>query len=277
MLIAPIFIILSSSTSVFLVSHISGANNNSLFSFVAPWVRLIAEIFPYIIVWLLFTIIYMVMPNTKVNFKSAIIGGIIAGSMFQIFQNLYIYFQTHATRTSAIYGSFAALPLFLIWLQISWFVVLLGCEITFAVQSVRIKGSAERDKRLSISYLKTMAVFLMKILINSFSKGEKAPTSRQIAEEIKLPQHTVQIVLDRLVKAGAVSRVLVDKHEAIGYQPARNIDDFNIMNVIEIFENQGEYLSHIVEHEDFKNINAYISELNQHMKLSEKNKILKYL
>jgi len=277
MLIAPLFIILSSSTSVFLASHISSTNNSSLFSIVVPWVGKIANLFPYIIVWLLFTIIYMVMPNTKVNFKSAIIGGIIAGSMFQAFQNLYILFQTNATRTSAIYGSFAALPLFLIWLQISWFVVLLGCEISYAVQSVRVKGSAERDKHLSTSYLKNMAVFLMKIIINEFVNGKKAPTLTEIADDVKLPQHTVQIVLDRLVKAGALSRVLLDKQEKIGYQPAKNIDDFDIVHVIELFENHGEDLSSLIEHEDFKLINKQIDTLNLNMKMSELNLSLKNL
>ena len=85
---------------------------------------------------MVFTLLYIIMPNTKVKFGSALIGGIIAGTMFQILQWGYFYFQGMLTSYGAIYGSFAALPLFLIWMQLSWLIVLFGAEVAFANQNV---------------------------------------------------------------------------------------------------------------------------------------------
>jgi membrane protein len=116
------------------------------------------------------------MPNTKVHFKYALNAGFIAGIIFQVTQFLYIYFQVGVGRYGAIYGSFVALPLFLIWLQISWLIVLLGAEMSFAYQNLEkyeyeseVFGISRKNNRL-LTYL------LMHAIVKKFQTGEKPNT-----------------------------------------------------------------------------------------------------
>ena len=89
------------------------------------------------IIWVMFTILYIIIPNTKVKFKSALMAGIVAGTLFLLFQWGYIYIPAVDDLTyNAIYGSFAALPLLLIWLQTSWQILLFGGELSFAYQNI---------------------------------------------------------------------------------------------------------------------------------------------
>ncbi len=253
MLVAPILMILSSSISIFISSQLSEFGSDSILSFISPIGLKFAKIIPFLIIWALFTLLYLVMPNTKVKFKSALIAGITAGTIFQLFQVLYVFFQAGATRINAIYGSFAALPLFLIWLQISWFVVLMGAEISFAVQNVKMKGSELRDKILSISYQKKLALLITKNIIIDFSEGNTPPTAQQIANKTTAPYHTVEFILNNLVNSNILSKVVGSKKE-YSYQPARSIDKIDVISVISKYEDVGDDHSKYIQHEDFEGI-----------------------
>ena len=136
MVICPIFFVTSSSITVFLNTQIAqSAQSNVLVEAVSPFLLLILKLFPFFLSWILFTFVYYFMPNTKVYLRSALIAGILAGTAFQIWQWLYIRFQIGASSYGAIYGSFAALPLFLVWLQISWLILLAGAEVAFELEN----------------------------------------------------------------------------------------------------------------------------------------------
>jgi len=121
MLIAPVLLVLSSTVTVFLSNAVSA--DHTFMQFVGPVINFLAGLIPYVLIFLLFTLLYVIMPNTKVLFKNALYAGIIAGAIFQITQGAYFYFQVGVSKYGAIYTSFAALPLFLIWLQLSWLIV----------------------------------------------------------------------------------------------------------------------------------------------------------
>ncbi|MCK5180552.1 MAG: YihY/virulence factor BrkB family protein, partial [Candidatus Omnitrophica bacterium] len=121
MLVCPILFIMSSSVTVLITSQVTLVVEK--LAFLGPIGTLIItsmRILPYAVIWVMFTFIYIFMPNTKVNFRSGLMAGIIAGTIYQIVQWAYIAFQVGVSKYGAIYGSFAALPLFLVWLQISW-------------------------------------------------------------------------------------------------------------------------------------------------------------
>lgn len=121
MLVSPILIIMSSSLNVFLSTQVENiVNKIGILGVLSPAIFFSLKLVPYVIVWILFSIIYILMPNTKVSFSGGIFAGIIAGSIFQITQSGYIILQYNIASYNAIYGSFAALPLLLIWLQLSW-------------------------------------------------------------------------------------------------------------------------------------------------------------
>ncbi|MBE9531782.1 MAG: YihY/virulence factor BrkB family protein, partial [Proteobacteria bacterium] len=137
MVIGPALLIASGSVTVFINSHILLVTERiALLSFMGPFTFLLLKLVPYILIWAILTFAYVVMPNVKVSFKSALIAAIIAGTCYQFAQWGYIHFQVGIARYNAIYGSFAALPLFLIWLEISWIIVLFGAEISYSHQNV---------------------------------------------------------------------------------------------------------------------------------------------
>lgn len=275
MLLGPIFLIMSSSITIFISTQISNLQESTLFDFATPLFLKFAQIIPFIIIWFIFTLLYLVLPNTKVKFKSAFIAGIVAGTMFQIFQNLYVYFQSGATRINAIYGSFAALPLFLIWLQTSWFVVLLGAEISFVVQNVKLKGGGMQVQKLSISYQKKIALLLVKQITDHFKDGKIAPTAEQLASKTSVPIYTVEFVIDHLTEAGMISRIM--QKDKFAFQPAMSIDQIDIVKIINSYEKVGEDLSHYIKNKVFKNLEKRLNNIQEFQKNSEDNIIFKDL
>ncbi len=273
MLLGPVFMILAGSTTVFISTQLSNISQSGMFHFASPLMLKIAQIIPLIIIWTIFTILYMIMPNTKVKFRSAVIAGITAGTIFQIFQSLYIYFQSGATRINAVYGSFAALPLFLIWLQTAWFVVLLGAEISFAVQNVKLKGSSLMLHKLSINYQKKLALYFLIFIIDKFIKGEKAPTTQELAFETSLPVHTTEFILNNMAEAGIVSRVLLNNRQA--FQPATHLENLTFSKVINNYENFGRDDSKYIKTESFAKIEKHLKNLKKSLSESEHDILLK--
>lgn len=275
MLLGPVFLIMSSSITVFISSQLSSLQESTMFNFATPMFLKFAKLIPFIIIWFIFTLLYLVMPNTKVKFKSAFIAGIIAGTMFQIFQNLYVYFQAGATRINAIYGSFAALPLFLIWLQTSWFVVLLGAEISFVVQNVKLKGASMQLQKLSISYQKKIALLIVNQLVNYFKKGEKAPTSEHLSSKISVPVYTIDFVLHNLINAGIVSKITKD--DKVAFQPAMGIDNIDLVKVINAYEHTGDDFSNYIKNKTYRILENKMKNVQDFQSNSEDNILLKDL
>ncbi len=275
MILGPIFMIIAGSVTVFLSSKIDNLQNNSMFDFASPLFLKFAQIIPYIIIWTIFTILYLVMPNTKVRFKSAFIAGIIAGTGFQLFQHLYIYFQSGATRINAIYGSFAALPLFLIWLQSSWFLVLLGAEISFSVQNIKLKGTSILFEKLSISYQKKIALLLVHYLIDEFKEGRKAPHTEQISAKTSIPAQTVDYILSLLINAGIISKVI--RNDKIAFQPATDINNIDFAMVLNAFDQSGNDLSLLIKNKTFQKIKIRVEKMESDLKMNENNLLIKDL
>ena len=134
LLLLPLLIVVSSGLSIFMSTAIKGMEN---FAILAPILKFLVRLIPYVLTWFMFTGLYIFMPNTKVKFRHAFTSGIIAGTAYQAFQYLYIDSQIWVSKYNAIYGSFAAIPLFLLWLQISWTICLFGTELTYAGQNIR--------------------------------------------------------------------------------------------------------------------------------------------
>ncbi len=130
MLIAPVFLILSSSITVLDLSDF--ITKSSILDFFKPIFNFLLKFAPYLLTWFALTVLFIIMPNTKVKFVPALVSGIIAGTILQVLQWLYIDLQFGISKLSSIYGSFAAIPLFILWLQGSWIIVLLGAELSFA-------------------------------------------------------------------------------------------------------------------------------------------------
>jgi membrane protein len=187
----------------------------------------------------LFTFIFMFMPNNKISLKAGIIAGVITGIMYQIVQWAYLSLQIGVSSYNAIYGSFAALPLFLIWLQLVWVVVLFGCEISFYVQNFASYRHNKKYSNLSFSLRKNIALQVCHLIVMRFAKTEKAYNAEQIANSLHLPVSVVQKTLSVLIGCDLIVELNVLDDEAVIYQPSTDINKMTVCSVINALETYG--------------------------------------
>ncbi len=239
-LIAPIFIILSNLFTVFLTTRVHEITANiSLLGFFSPVIMSLLKLFPYILLWILFTIIYMVMPNTKVNFASALLAGIIAGTMFQLVQWGYIHFQVGVSRYNAIYGSFAALPLLLMWMQVSWLVVLFGAEISFANQNIEQYEYEAETRNMSLYNRRIITFYIAHLLIKNFENDVPPFTARQISNNLQIPIRLVREILYELIDIKVVSATKTKFEKETAYQPAVDINKISVKYLSDKLDHRG--------------------------------------
>lgn len=221
-LIAPIFLVCNAGLSLLL--------NSTLETEILGYVTLpFLKILPYIITIFLFTFLYAYMPNTKVYFKSAFFAGIVAGTFFQIFQFLYINGQIWISKYNAIYGSFAALPLLLLWLQLSWLITLIGVQLSFANQNVT-KFSFEREsKNISRRYKDFIILLITTLIVKRFKEADVPYTANDLSERYKIPTRLTSDTLYFLVQLGIIIETPSNKDDLIpAYVPALDINQITI-------------------------------------------------
>jgi membrane protein len=206
---------------------------------VSPAIFFGLKLLPLCAIWVLFTFMFIFMPNTKVNFKSGVLAGIVAGTMYQVFQLLYVNLQFGVARYNAIYGSFAALPLFLIWLQFSWLIVLLGAEISFAHQNVETFEFEPDCLRVSKAFKRLLTLRVVHLLVKNFSRSEKSWNDTQISQELEIPIRLVRQILYETVESGIVSEVKTDGDKGVAYQPAHNTEIMTIKYVLDTLDAHG--------------------------------------
>lgn len=240
MIFGPILLIGSSALTVFIKSMVSDLIvGNTLLEAVGPFIFFLINLIPYILVWVLFTGIYAFMPNTRVKFKSAMLAGIVAGTIYQFLQIGYIEFQGHVTSYNAVYGSFAALPLFLMWLQLSWLVVLFGAEISFAEQNVESYEFEAESTQISYSFRRLLSLIIVHKIIQNFTQDNRPHRSKDISHELELPIRLTREILFNLVNCGLVSELSTGRDKEIAYAPAFDIADMSLNKVISSLEEYG--------------------------------------
>jgi membrane protein len=240
MLVTPILIIASSGINVFISTQVTQLSDRmELINYLGPYLMFLLEFSPYLITWILFTLVYIVMPNTKVNIKSGIFAGIIAGTAFIVTQWIYIDFQVGVSRYNAIYGSFAALPLFLLWLQFSWLLVLFGAEISFSYQNQYLYEFETESESISHWSRKTISILIINRIIKQFIDGEFALTAQQLSKELKIPIRLVRSLVQDLSDCNILSKTYTNDPKTPAFQPATYIDKLTISYVIEKLEQHG--------------------------------------
>ena len=240
MLISPLLIIMSSSATVFITTKIALITEKvALIGMFSPMIFFMLKLIPYFLVWILFIFTYILMPNTKVNFSAGFIGGIIAGTIFQAAQLAYILFQVGVAKYNAIYGSFAALPLFLIWMQLSWLIVLFGAEISFSYQYVDTYEFEPDLRQISPAFKRLLTLQVANRVISTFSKGKMPLTASKLSQALEIPIRLVQQLLDELVESEIFSITEIKENEKLAYQPARDINIITIKSIIEALEHKG--------------------------------------
>ncbi len=276
MLICPVLMIMSSSVTVFITSQVSAISSRyELLEMFGPVIYTGLTFLPYTLIWLLFTFIYIIMPNTKVRIQGALLAGVLAGSAYQIVQASYIHFQIFVAKYNAIYGSFTALPLFLMWLQISWFIVLFGAEISHASQNSKYAAHTGEGEEMSISQIQFLALAVCHHVVRLFHQNRPAQNIKEIADELLLSPILVDKLSNLLVKANILIRVDTNAKNEKALQPARDIGDLKVSTVIAALEDVGSS-KHLISHFPEEGVllemfSAFRSELDQ----SDTNRLVK--
>ncbi len=238
MLLVPLFLVITSGSQILLQTYIKTDLYDYEFSqtliSVLRWA-------PYGLTIVALTFIYIVIPNTKVRFINALVAAAIAGSAFLMFQGLFISGQIWVSKYNAIYGSFAALPLLLLWIQMAWVICLYGAELSYASQNVQNFNFEEDMQNISRQYNDFLTMLVASSIYNSFSTGQAAPTTEEVCHSLQLPSKLVGSIIANLSERGII-RETVDvkrKNDQHTWIPGRDISTYSIASLQDELDNFG--------------------------------------
>jgi membrane protein len=241
MLVGPLLFIMSGSVTVFISSQVTTLTQRfALLGVFSPMISAGLKLTPFFLTWILFTIAYMVMPNTRVRFPAGILAGVVGGTVYQLTQTAYLTFQFGVARYNAVYGSFAALPLLLVWLQLSWMVVLLGAEIAYAAQNADRYAATRDPERFSQRQWRMFALRVVQILSRRFAGARPPATVEELSYALGLSSGVVSALLEELAAADIVIPTAGFNDEEPGYQPAQDIGRLTPYRVLQALSRQGE-------------------------------------
>ena len=276
MVIGPVLFVISSSATVLVASQVKVIVNKIAFlGIFGKVILLLLNLLPYASIWVLLTMLYIIMPNTRIPLRSAIWGGIAAGTIAQIVQWIYINFQIGVASYGALYGSFAALPLFLAWLQMSWMTVLLGAEIAYAHEHCETFGFHPDYSRISVSSKRLLVLRIFHLLIKKFSLGEKPLSASQIAYALEIPVRLVRQFLYELSDAGLVVETAKGTKGEVAFQPGRTIENITVKLALDEYEKYGISKTPDNQSEETQKISSVLKDISDTIEKSSANVRLK--
>ena len=201
------------------------------------WLNMASKLFSLMLVWAMFTVIYIVLPNTKVRLRAAIMAAVFAGTGFDLFQTLFIFLMKWMTSYSAIYGSFAALPLFLLWMQYSWKILLMGCELSFALQNEKRYDEERELPVISHDDTQKFIIAIVCHIARSFVRGEGAVPLIAVRERLGIPSRIASKLILILVDAGILNEVKCEQKDYdVAYAPAKDVNSLRVCDILSAVE-----------------------------------------
>ncbi|HAA05653.1 MAG TPA: YihY/virulence factor BrkB family protein [Syntrophobacteraceae bacterium] len=277
-LCSAILVAISSAMTVMITSQVTFfVNRIKLLETFSPAIFEGLKALPMMVIWLLFTLIYSAIPNTRVRIGPAALAGVLAGTAFQVFQRVYIGFQVGVAKYNAIYGSFAALPLFLVWMQLSWLIVLIGAQISVVTQNLDRFAFEADSRRISPAFRRLLTLLVASQVVKQFCFGEGAAGMLSLASQLRIPRPLLQDLLGDLVACGVLVEIRGDSDGDPRYQPGTDPDRITVHYVLARLEaNGGDDLP--VEHSgDFLKLSQSMEKFRESVQSSPANLLLKQL
>ncbi len=276
MVVGPVLLVVAGSATILVASQVTLILAKlSFLGVFSKVILLLLNLLPYVTIWVLLTTLYLMMPNRRIPLRSAMLGGVTAGTIAQIVQWAYIRFQIGVASQGAIYGSFAAIPLFLGWLQISWMIVLFGAEIAHASEHYETYGFHPDYSRISFSARKLLMLRIFHLLTKRFSLGEKPLSVRQIAHALEIPARLVESLLLELSEVGLVVETTRGGKGEVAFQPARTIEDITLKFALDEYEKYGVTKIPAYQTDDAEKISGYLKDISKTFEKSPGNVRLK--
>lgn len=245
----------------------------------AWWLRTLSKLLSLVFVWAMFTFVYLVLPNTKVRFRSALLASVFAGTGFYVFQALFVFLMRWMTSYSAIYGSFAALPLFLLWMQNSWSILLLGCELSFALQNEKRYDEEREIPTISHDYSQKLMVAIMYHITQAFVRGEGAVPMKSVRESLAIPTRIANKLLVGLVDVGMLNEVKCEAEDYdVAYAPAKDVATLKVSDVLQAVDSYAEVAENsdvLLQADVTTKAVAVVEHIKQAARLSDRDILIK--
>lgn len=243
-IMVPLFLAISSSIEIFSQTVVKNSSFGlDISQTLMQWIHCTR----YLLIYVAFFLVYIVVPNTKVKFFNAFIASLVAGSIFMGFEWLYINGQIWVSKYNAIYGSFAALPLLLLFIQMSWVICLYGAELSYAAQNIQNFNYEKDTQNISYRYYNFMAIVVAGIIYNRFKhpadvgNDEKSVmTTEDVSRLLHLPSKLSNKILSHLCDLDIIRKTIdngtPDQHV---WTPGRDVSSFSIADLLEEMDVHG--------------------------------------
>ena len=212
---------------------------------IGPAIGLMLNLLPAVLLWLFISFIYFFVPNAQVQFIPALVGGFIGSTLYYFAKGAYIKFQVLLVKYEVIYGALAQIPILMVWLYVSWVIILLAAEIAYACQSVAtyplgrfaIAPSRNPMSVASIYVREWLANTLYFSLLESFTAGTGPWSAADFAQRHRLPMRLVREIIQMLVQA----RVIVEvAHTPEHYVPGRDPSQLTPGDILQVLRHAGD-------------------------------------
>ena len=233
----PAIIISYATVSIFMTTiyqHLAA------YELISSFVHICIKLAPYVLSGLIMTGLFLFIPNTRVRFKNAFIPGMITGIIFQAFLYIYIQIQMSVSSYNAIYGSFAIIPMFMLWADISWSIILFGVEMSYVSQNIEQYNFGQEVDNVSRRYHDFLCVVVMSLICKRFEEGGEPYTASDLSAEGEIPIRLTHRLLDELETVGLIRGFSADaKSEIEHYLPAMAISKLSVGRLLSTLEGHG--------------------------------------
>lgn len=232
----PLVMVVSSGFSIFVMTFADMFSNVHI---VSDTVKVILVLASYSAAPIAFTLLYKFMPNTNVHWRACLIPGLLTGILFQVMEYFYVHYQIKLSSYNAIYGSFASVPLLLIFIQFSWYLCLMGAQMSYANQCVQHYAFERTAKGMSRRFRDSLSLLLIWNVANRFAKGDSALSARRLAALTHLPETLVQILIDELVAVNLLAETYNARGTVRHYLPASDVHKLTVKKVMDALNRHG--------------------------------------
>lgn len=234
-MIIPVLMICASGVQIMLATVVQTRIH---LPFLTKGVNMALECAPIVLSWLAFTFTFYLIPNTKVHFKYAAISGGFCAIGFAILQMLFVNGTIYVTKFNAIYGSFAFLPLMLVWLQLSWLMILSGCLLTYSMQNVMRYNYTGELENVSHDYIRKVTIVAVAAITRRFVEGKEPLTLQKLSAEQGLPLRILERIEEVLLSAKLIYHVDL-KGDEKGLIPSFDSQAYTARQLLEVIDTTG--------------------------------------
>ncbi len=236
-LFMPVLMLLSAGINLFVSA---GVNRILNFDILSPAIQFLLDLSPMMIAWIVFSCAFWLIPNTSVKAKPAFVSGIVCGTLTHLLQMLFVSGQVYVSKYNAVYGSFAFLPLLLIWLQLVWLITLAGMVMTYSMQTASSLSYNGRVRDISVNYFNQITILLLALICRRFADRKSPLEISGLAMTYGLPPSLVRLSVQRLVDVGLLNRVCL-QGDTFAYQPSYPVgENLTVGDVVDLLNNYGQ-------------------------------------